>query len=514
MHEVLAKLMSYLRAMWLRRWYAVIAAWLIAIVGWTWVYITPNRYEATARVYIDTQTILKPLLAGLTVAPNMDQTVSMMTRTLISRPNMEKLARMTDLDVRAKTPKETEALLDGLASDIKLGVTRGDDLYTISYQNRDPEVAKRVVQSLLTILVEGSLGSKRKDTDSAKRFLDDQLKAYEEKLVSAENALKDFKQKHVGLMPGEGGDYFAKLATAQQALSEAQLALREAQSRRDQLKRQLADQEADDTKGGDDAVVAANPELDARIQDLQKRLDQLRLVYTDRHPDVVATKRLIEQLEKQKRDEAKLRKPTAASAGASTNPFYQQLGISLADAEANVASMQARVNELSSRLAQLKAAVNMVPQVEADLTQLNRDYEVNKANYEQLLKRRESAEISGEMESKTDVIDFRVVDPPRVPSKPAFPNRPLLISLVLLGALGAGIALSFVVSQIIPVVPDRVSLKDLSDYPILGSVSMVWNDTQKRQRKRGLVAYAASVASLLGAYGLLMTVIALVGRGA
>ncbi|NWG88155.1 MAG: chain length-determining protein, partial [Hydrogenophilaceae bacterium] len=143
MHEVLAKLLSYLRAMWLRRWYAIIAAWLIALVGWAWVYVTPNQYEATARVYIDTQTMLKPLMTGLTVAPNMDQIVTMMTRTLISRPNMEKVARMTDLDVRAKTPKETEALLDGLASDIKLNVTRGEDLYTLSYRHRDPEIAKR-----------------------------------------------------------------------------------------------------------------------------------------------------------------------------------------------------------------------------------------------------------------------------------------------------------------------------------------------------------------------------------
>lgn len=513
MHEVIAKLMSYLRAIWLRRWYAVVAAWLIAIVGWTWVYIMPNRYEATARVYIDTQTILKPLMSGLTVAPNMDQTVSMMTRTLISRPNMEKLARMTDLDVRAKTPKEMETLLDDLASDIKLGTSQGNDLYVISYQHRNPEIAKRVVQSLLTILVEGSLGNKRKDTDAAKRFIEDQIKAYEEKLVTAENALKEFKQKHVGLMPGEGGDYFSKLAGAQQALSDAQLALREAQSRRDQLKQQLADEEPE-LKGGAEAVTPANPELDARIQDQEKRLDQLRLVYTERHPDVIATKRLIEQLRQQKKEEAKLRKPTAASAAASPNPFYQQLGIALAEAEANVASMQARVTELNSRLTQLKQAVNMIPQVEADLTQLNRDYEVNKANYEQLLKRRESAEISGEMESKTDVIDFRVVDPPRVPSKPAYPNRPLLVSLVLLGALGAGIALAFVVSQIIPVVPDRIALRDLSDYPILGSVSMVWSEAQKQQRKRGLLAYAASFASLLGAYGVMMAVITLVGRGA
>ena len=512
MHEILAKLMSYLRAMWLRRWYAVIAAWLIAILGWAWVYVTPNQYEATARVYIDTQNMLKPLMSGLTVAPNMDQIVTMMTRTLISRPNMEKVARMTDLDVRAKTPKETEALLDGLASDIKLSANaRGDDLYVISYRHRDPEIAKRVVQSLLTILVEGSLGTKRKDTDTAKRFIEDQLKGYEEKLIAAESALKDFKQKHVGLMPGQGGDYFTKLAGAQQSLSEAQLALREAESRRDQLKRQLQDEDPE-VKGSEAAT--ANPEIDARIQDLQKRLDQLRLVYTERHPDVVATKRLVDQLEQQKKDEAKTRKPTAASAGSSPNPFYQQLGISLAEAEANVASLRARTGELSGRLGQLKQAVNMVPQVEADLTQLTRDYEVNKTNYDQLLTRRESAEISGEMESKTEVIDFRVVDPPRVPSKPAFPNRPLLISLVLLGALGGGLALAFVVSQIIPVVPDRIALKDLADYPILGSVSMVWSDTQKRQRKRGILAYAASFASLLGAYGVMMAVISLVGRSA
>lgn len=513
MHEVLAKLMSYLRAMWLRRWYGVIAAWVIALAGWTWVYMTPNRYEATARVYIDTQSILKPLMSGLTVAPNMDQIVTMMTRTLISRPNMEKVARMTDLDVTAKTPKEMEALLDGLANDIKLEAARGDNLYVIRYQHRDPETAKKVVQSLLTILVETSLGTKRKDTDTAKRFIQDQLKSYEEKLVASENALKDFKQKHVGLMPGEGGDYFAKLAAAQQALSEAQLALREAESRRDQLKRQLADERPELGKDAEPAV-AANPEIDARIQEQQRRLDQLRLVYTDRHPDVVATKRLIEQLEQQKKEEAKNRKPTAASAASSPNPFYQQLGISLAEAEANVASLRARVGELAARHAQLKQAVNMVPQVEAELTQLTRDYEVQKANYEQLLKRLESAEISEQMESKTEVIDFRVVDPPRVPSKPAFPNRPLLFSLVLLVAVGGGIALAFLVSQIIPVIPDRTALRALGDYPILGSVSMVWNAAQKRQRRRGLVAYAASVAGLFGAYGVLMAAMALLGRAA
>lgn len=511
MHELVVKLVSVLRAMWLRRWYGIGVAWLVGVAGWLWAYLTPDEYEASARVYIDTQTMLKPLMSGLTVAPNMEQIVSMMTRTLISRPNMEKVARMVDLDVRAKTPKEMEALLDGLARDIKLNAARGADLYTITYRHRDPQVAKRVVQSLLTILVEGSLGTKRKDTDAARRFIEDQLRNYEEKLVAAEKALKEFKQKHVGLMPGEGGDYFTKLANAQQALAEAQLALREAESRRDQLKRQLADEEP--TVKGEVPQATANPEIDARIQEQQKRLDQLRLVYTEQHPDVVATKRLIAQLEQQKQEEAKKRKPSAAGAGASANPFYQQLGIALAEAEANVASLRARVGELSGRYNQLKTAVNMLPQVEAELTQLTRDYEVHRANYEQLLKRRESAEISEQMESKTDVIDFRVVDPPRTSGKPVYPNRPLFVSLVFLAALAAGVAASFLVSQLVPVVPDRAALRAVADHPVLGSVSMVWSPRQKRSRRRGLLAYLGTVGALLGAYGTLIAAL-FVGRAA
>jgi polysaccharide chain length determinant protein (PEP-CTERM system associated) len=250
---------------------------------------------------------------------------------------------------------------------------------------------------------------------------------------------------------------------------------------------------------GENSAAAANPELDGRIQSLQKNLDSLRLTFTEQHPDIVSTKRIIAQLEEQKKQEAKLRKPSSG-----TNPYYQQLSLSLADAEANVASMRARVGEYQGRLAQLRASADRVPQVEADYTQLMRDYEVTKKNYEQLLTRRESAQISEDMGSKTDVIDFKIIDPPRVPSAPAAPNRPLLYSLVMLGGLVAGIALAFVMSQIRRTVDDRHSLRELTGLPLLGAVTMVWTSEQQQKRKKGLVTYLATMGGLLGAYSIVL----------
>ena len=510
MHEVLDQLLSHLRGIWLRRWYALFAAWSIALVGWAVVYSLPQRFEASARVYIDTQSILKPLMSGLAINTPIEQQVQVMTRTLLSRPNMEKVARMTDMNDKAKSPKDLAALVTGLMNNVQLeAANRGqENLYRISYQNSNPEVAKKVVQSLLTILVESSLGNKRKDTDAAKRFIDDQLKTYEQKLIDSENQLKDFKQKHLGVMPGQGGDYFTKLSEAQKNINESTLALREAETRRDQLKRQLDD---GDTGGIDSGTIAGNPELDARIQSLQKNLDQLRLTYTEQHPDIVGAKRVIAQLEAQKKLEAKNKKPTTSTA-ASQNTYYQQLSLSLAEAEAQAASMKARVDEYNSRYNALRQQANMVPQVETDLLQLTRDYEVNKKNYDQLLTRRESAQMSEDMDSKTDAIDFKVIDPPYVPPVAAFPNRPLLLSMVLLLAVVGGAGFAFIISEVRPIIIDRSSIAGITEYPVLGSVTMVWNQAQIQSRRKKLMVWAASIGALLSAYAVLLGISLLFGR--
>lgn len=508
MDQILQQILGYAKATWRRRWWGVVVAWLVCIVGWTWVMTIPDRYEASARVYVDTQTLLKPLLAGLAAEPNVQQQIKMMTRQLVSRPTLEKVARMTDLDVRAKTPEQTEALLNGMANRISIADAGRENLYTISYQDPDGDLAKKVVQSLLTIFVETSLGKTRQDISSSQRFIEDQLQQYQQKLTDAETALTEFKRTHIGMMPGEGGGYYAKLAETSALLRQAQLDQQEAVNRRNQLKRQLEDEEPELTAA---AMASSNSEIDGRIQALEKQMDQLRMQYTDLHPDIQSTRRLIERLEEQKKIDLAGRKADPAGARIQ-NPVYQQLTIAIAEADATVSSLSARVAEYQRRYSELRNASNMIPQVEQDYTQLMRDYDVYRQNYDALLKRRESVTMSGEVESKTDTVDFRVIDPPFVPSQPAGPDRPLLLSLVTLGGLGAGIAVAFLLSQLRRTVTDRRALRELTGLPLLGAVSRVETDESRRRKRKGLLAYLAALGSLIGAYGAVMILQLLVSR--
>lgn len=503
MDELIAQLLVYIKGVWKYRWVSVAVAWFVAILGWLFVYQMPDNYQASARIYVDTQSILRPLMAGMTVAPNPEQQVNIMSRTLISRPNVERIIRMVDLDLKATSDSAKERLVTSLMKDIKLASTGRDNIFTIAYDDKDPRLAKEIVQSLLTIFVEGGLEGKRQDSASALRFIDQQIAAYEEKLVAAEAALTAFKQKNLGLLPGQG-DYYTQLVASMEELEKAKLALVEAEQARDAVKRQITGDEPvlllETSEISPQSIV--NPEIDARIQALNTNLDNLMLNFTDQHPDVLATKRLIAQLEERKVEEAKL--AGTAHQGKNYDPMMQQLNIALTEAEALVASMKARVAEYESRYERLKSMSTMVPAVEVEMQQLNRDYNVNKANYEKLLERRASAEISGEMTSTKGLMSFRIIDPPTVPDMPSGPDRRKFFTIVFLGALLVGVGMAFIISQIRPTFHSQGSLREITGLPILGTIPMIWTEQEKRKRKGRLFAFGISLLMLMTCYVVLM----------
>lgn len=507
MQEVLEQLMGYARGAWRFRWYVYLLAWPLCVGGWVLVYTLPDQYEASARVYVDTQSVLRPLLKGLAVQTDMSGEVAIMTRTLLSRPNLEKVARMTDMDLQATTPEAMEALLNRLQETITLKGKARENLYTISYTDEDPALAKQVVQALLTIFVETSLGDTRKDTDIAQRFLDKQIAEYEARLFAAEEALKEFKRKNVGMMPKEGQEYYQRMQSAIAKLSGAQLELSEAVRRRDELRRQLRGEEP--TFGMMPPTpaqqVATRSTLDARLERLQARLDELLLQYTDRHPDVIAVRRTIERLEEQKAEELaqarKLVPPSGARSALETNPVYQRLRISLGEAEASVAALQVRVDRYQAELEQLRSMVDTIPQVEAELKRLNRDYDINKKNYETLLSRRESAKISREAGQSSENVKFRIIDPPHVPLEPSGPNRPLLVSVVLIGSLLMGVVFAFFLSQLKPAFDNVRAVSRELGVPVFGSVSRVWSRQARLKRRAEVVAFGAMGLLLLALFG-------------
>ncbi len=501
MAELTALILTFLKAIGKYRWYAVVISWTVAVAGWAVVYSLPNDYQASARVYVDTQSVLKPLLSGMTTLPNLEQQVMFMRRTLISRPNVERVIRMVDLDIKTKNVKEHEKLVDELIENIKITGTERDDIYTISYNNPDPKLGKDVVQSLLTIFVEGSFGGKKQDAEKAVQFIDDQIKTYEEKLTIAENALKDFKIKNMGLLPRGANDYSASMVEITDRLSQARLELAEAEQARNAIRRQIGES---GTPGKPAAIV--NPELDARITSVNKQLDALRMQFTEEHPDIMGAKRLLAQLEEKKRADARTAVPSG-DLGATYSPMLQQMKVSLSDAEARVASLRARVGEYAMRAERLRSQSSAAPEVEAQLAQLNRDYSVNKQNYQKLVERRESAKLSGDLSSATDMLTFRVIDPPTEPRTPAGPNRPRLFSVVFVLALAIGLGTALLMSQFRPTFLSQASLREVTGLPILGSISMNWTPDQQAKHKKRLYALGASVLMLFAAYGVVMAAI-------
>jgi len=520
MKEMLERVVGYLRGMWHRRWVGLAAAWIAAIIGVGIVYKVPEKYEAQARVYVDTESLLKPLLAGLAIQPNLDQQVALMSRTLISRPNVERLIRMADLDLGVRTGSDREELTDQVIKTIRL-TSVSTNLYTIGYRDPNPEQAKRVVQSLLNIFVESSLGDKRQDTQTAVKFLDEQIKRYEDALRAAENRLKDFKLKYMGVTDsrdgGGGGDYFRRMSQLRSDIESAKLELQSYEQARDSYKRELQGEPPNLlADAGDASAPITTPELDARIAALKKEQDDLLRKYTDQHPDVLTARRLIAQLEEQRKEEIEARKKVVTkTAGASSsdrgNPVFQQLRISLAEAEASVASARAKLAGYETQYQQLRAQAQLVPQVEAEFTQLNRDYDVQKKTYESLLARRESATMGKDVQD-TGSTQFRVIDPPRVSPEPVFPTRIALLGMVCAFSAMIGLLAAFAASQVMPTFHEARVLRDVSKRPILGMISMIQGETVRQRRRREGLLFAGGLTGLFAAFVGIMTIALMVGR--
>ncbi len=517
MDELINQLLTISKGAWKHRWLGLVISWIVGAVGAGVVLRVPDKYEASARIYVDTQSILKPLMSGLAVQPNVDQQVGMLSRTLITRPNVEKLIRMADLDLGVTSKNVQDGLTERLMTTLQIKSTARDNLYTLSFQDQNPEKAKRVIQSLVSIFVESSLGDNRKDTDAAKKFITDQIKTYESKLEAAEARLKEFKLKNIDVQTTDGGtDIAGKLSEISAQLNQARLELRESENARDAAKVQLQNeksQSASLTSGSllqESAQTFATPEIDSRIDVQKKNLDGLLQRFTEQHPDVIGARRLIKELDEQKRKEVQELRKTAMTAPRSINSnslAAQELGRLLATSEVQVASLRARVAEYSSRYEKAREFMKTAPQTEAEYAQLNRDYAINKKNYEDLVSRRESASLSGDLESAAGVADFRLIDPPRVSPKPVAPNRLLLLLLVLIAAIGSGGFASFVASQLRPVFHDARSLRNLVDLPLLGVVTLVMNDIEKRKEKTDLNRFLAASGGLVGLF--LISILAL-----
>jgi polysaccharide chain length determinant protein (PEP-CTERM system associated) len=469
--------LGYLRGVWRFRWWALATAWIVSLAGWAYVSLLPDSYVASTRVYVDTESLLRPLLSGLSVDTNIMNDLSVMTRTMLSRPSLERVARETDLDLTASTDREKEALIRELENNVTISRSR-ENIYNIAYTDANRETALAVVKTLLDVFVEDTLGTKQEDSVQAERTLKAQIDEYEARLNEADNRLKDFKQKNIGMMPSDRGDYYAQLQEAMKELASAREKLQVAQRKRDALQRQLVGEEpvlgimGDSISGGDGRRTS----YDAHIAQLESNLNELRLQYTDKHPEVVRTLSLLKELYA-KRDEQLAQMPDTdeariASNPLDANPVYQNLKIQLGTAEVDVASLKAELEQRQANVDRLRNLVDVIPEVEAQMNRLNRDYNVVRSRYEEMLKRWENLQTSQYVRNSSESIKFRIIDPPFAATRPAGPDRTLLGVMSAAFGIGVAVGLAVLIHLFFPVFHTTTELVRQFDLPLLGTVSL------------------------------------------
>lgn len=475
------------------RWKALLVAWAVCCLGWAFVYTMPNTYMASARIYADADQVLAATLRNLAIDAQPAQQVELLQRTLLSRPNLERVIARTDLDLRAPDAASREAMINRLARDIRIE-PQTRTLFALRYSDHDPQLARDVVHTVLNLFIESAALNDRQQMENARNFVTQQLAAYEAQLREAERRRAEFRTRYLEILPNADAGGVSKLEQARAALTGLQGTLQDLRIRRDRTLQEI------------EAARAAQPPPQAtgggggRVAEAERQLRELQLRYTENHPAVIAQRHLIAELRASGGGAPAA--PRQPGQPAPPTPLQEQLRVRLVDTEAEIASTERRIRETEAEITRLDAIARTAPQVQAEFMNLDRDYTVLLRQYEELLGRRESLQVAGQARNTADRVRLEVVDPPTVPTLPSGPNRLLFATAVLVAGLGAGGALALLL-----VLLDRgfYTIHDLRQLglPVLGAISSV---TPRARQMLTVMVFLAGVGTLIATYVALLGV--------
>ena len=493
-----------LYSVWNRRWLALLVAWGLCLLGWLVVARIPNSYESKARISVEMQSILSDQVGvdARERKKNMDR----VQQTLASTINLEKVVRGTALNDSVSSDRELASKVETLRKNIEIKSEK-DNLFEITAKSSasnlsDAEnavLARDIVQKMIDIFVEENLSGDRDETSQTIKFLDAQLAQREKELQEVEQKRVQFETENLGLLPGIGS-ISQRMEAARSELGQIDSQLSQAAGSLAALNGQLAGTPPSiATPGfggtGDGSARGQLAQAEAKLASARAR------GWTDSHPDVISMKNEIAALRRQAAKE-----PAGGGAYRTPNPAYSSLQSMRAERQASVAALQARKNALQADMAQLASKQTLEPGVAAEMSRIDRDYEVLKSQYDKLLADREQIKLRGQVEADTDSLKFRVIDPPSSPRSPAAPNRPLLLVMLRIAGIGGGIGAAFAMGQLQTSYPTAEKLEKASGLPVIGSVSQIMTNAQRAINKKKLRIFYGTSGALFGVFGMLMIV--------
>ncbi|WDI32006.1 Wzz/FepE/Etk N-terminal domain-containing protein [Hyphococcus flavus] len=468
-----------LNGLWRRRWLIVIVAWGCALLGWLALWLVPDKYESRAHVFVQTETILEPVLTGFTARPDYSRRVEVMRLQLLTRPNVEQIIDRAGLadTIEAGSAMERrvkmEGMVDWVAGQIKIESPR-EMYFIISYKNSDPKIAQAVVDAVLNMLIEQDLGASLTESEAARRRLNLQIEEYEEKLAANERAVATFRSEHAAELTSIQG------TSRQRELKENELT-------------RVSD-ELDRTKGRIltlQNLISATPRRASggELERLRVELASLRSQYEESHPDIRGVLARIEELE-------------SDNSALASNPEYIRLQSELSVARDSITALEAREIRLKDELNALDFATGQAPAVEAELRQIVREYEQTQKTYEELLSRRDRLELTRNLGAAGRGVEYQVFEWPTVALAPSDPPRLLLIIGVILLAGGAGAGAALGLAILDKSYTQASELQHAFGLPVLGALSEVASETVIAERKRDLSRLVMASVALVAVAGL------------
>ncbi|MGF1642332.1 MAG: XrtA system polysaccharide chain length determinant [Thiotrichales bacterium] len=468
------------------RWLVAILFCLLAIGATIAGYFAPKQYASYSTLQVNGNTIMTPLMEGAAVAtPTSDWTV--FAKDIVnSRKTMTELLRSLGYIKDDIATQKDEILIEKFKRNTRVNVV-GDtnsgagNYLKIEFRDSDPHFAKEVASVLTDLFIKETHGQRSDESQQAFEFIDTQVKQYHQKLLESESRLKDFRTKKLSQGASNEAEINSRIQRLQEDLDRSELELKEAQITKSSLERQLSGEVQSAVSISRQSVYIT------QLQALQDEIAKLRLTYHENYPDITNLKYQIDDVKRQIEREKRSTRTDDAGVGEATvktNKIYQDLKLQLNEFQTRVATLSVRVSELRKSIQQERQKGEVVHTGDAQLAELTRDYEVNKKLYEDLLKRRESARVSKEMDVQHQGLDIKIYEPAFLPRTPSGLRYWHFVVLGLLAGLAMPIGVVYLIQFLESSVKSPELIQAKFKLPNLGAISYIVNDHDVNRASR------------------------------
>jgi polysaccharide chain length determinant protein (PEP-CTERM system associated) len=480
----------------------LLAGWII-VWGASWV--LPPKYKSTTLILVEQPTMPKNYVEP-NVSDNLQDRLQSITEQILSRTRLLLIVNKLHLFSGGKRQMTSDAEVARMRKDIDIELVRNATQeitsFTISYTARDPHVAQAVTSELTALFINENLKTRQQQSKDTTTFIEGQLEDARQSLSEQEAKVREFQSAHEGELPTQQASNLQILSGLQSQLQNEQDALNTARQQR------VYDQAVLDQSHNSHAVVGpsgvvldASPTaaIDQQITALKARLAELHSQFTDRYPDVQAAEAQLASAEQQRnRIIADARKTSDGSKRSGKDadgnvgadsvqnlPLLQLQGQFQAN-EVEIKNREHSVADLKARISDYQARLNLQPSTEQQLADLTRGYDQSKANYDDLLKKKNESAMATDMEQMQQGERFTTLDPPSLPLKPDFPNRLKFCGL----GFAVGLALGVFLVGGLEYADDRLfsekEIKALLPVTVISEIPQIEDPSEERGAKKRL----------------------------